>query len=89
MTTLRRAGERFGFAVESVSLVAERHQSRPSPSRRPISAPASMPATWWPPPRRWAVRIVSKALWSAATGAAAGLVSRLPTSPAHVLSHSC
>lgn len=27
VTSLRRAGERFGFAVESVSLVAEQHQS--------------------------------------------------------------
>ena len=53
--TLRKAGERLGFAVESACPWSPSiTKARPSPSPRPTSAPAWTPATWLPPPRRWA-----------------------------------
>ena len=78
---LRKAGERFGFAVEGMSLVGRAPPAtRRSRSRRPTSGPAWTPATSWPPPRRWAGRTASRAWWCAATAAARCWASRPPTS---------
>ena len=78
--TLRKAGERFGFAVRGhVAGQRAPPETRPSRSPRPTSGPAWTPATWWRRPRRWAVRTASRAWWCGATGAARCWASRPPT----------